>query len=556
MLFASCENNERTASEIIAETDQKTLKSEGLTLNNTIDSIQTLQTAKINHNKSLAEKKAIIKQQPVQPNLDSNQAKKERGNIATNEEPDSGNLKTDIGESFQVIKTKYDHVPFYMDFEDDDFFVVVNGKWDRHSLNRISEGNHFKMGLVNASGHEVLPLNFSAIHNPGIFDIHWLEVEKNNKSGLYNIATGMLIEPEFDLLLPSGNEDQLAIAKTGNDYFMIGKDGSSSEITDKKLIPEFFGLKKGILFRTSLPDIKQMRLTRMIEKNNAHLKEGSGVVFTPLYIKKLNVMYDSFQGITSTLNRQEMEFGTVGGISQIAKIVDISPDVKAFYVKFHTSGVDVEEYNIDKEKVITIGRNNVVLDSKTLLSSFNNEKPFCSHSSYKLLDQSLIEVKKYAQPADYYRDYAKMPIYAYKKIKENGTVETLNSVRFFDFTQFVKIDTTYLIDCLLKNNDPESPDYVDGNYNLLMTKHYDQEDLYVMIQEIYASYGQIFSDEKWASYFSGKDWYIPTYDDVTNQLTTTDQHNISVIKKVIDKMEGNEADFLKKDALIYAETEF
>lgn len=546
VLLISCATEQQKKTERPVENPPKNTNAEKSALTSTIDSIQKIKPVKEHTQLSSPETNQKI----------AGQTDKVKINSEPVSDTDNTIEERSLPLTYQLIIEKYDHVPFYFEAIEKSYFIVVNGTWDRYSLNSRSGRNQFKMGMVDLDGNEVLPVDLSGIHNPGIFGKSWIEIERGDKSGLFNIESGVIIKPQFSLLMPSQENNGIAIAKKNDQYFTITSDGNISPIKVTEEIPQFLGLKKGLLFRTTQPGIIQMHLTKMIQKNLNGIHEGTGVVFTPSYIKKLNVMYESFQGIVSSEIKQKMEFGTVGGISQITDVVEISPDIKAYFVKFHTSGVDIDEYSIDKQKVVTVSRNNEVIDSKNVLSSFNNEKPFCKNSAYTVIDNSLIEIIKYAYPAESFQDYSKMPIYTYKKIGSDGSIKMLNSNRFFDFTEFVKIDESYLNDCLLKNNDQESPDYVAGEYDLLVLKHYNTVDLQIMINEIYATYGKIFTEKRWDDYFKAKPWYVPTKDDVTNQLSETDLYNITLIEEIISKMKGNEEDFIKKDALIYAETDY
>lgn len=56
-------------------------------------------------------------------------------------------------------------------------------------------------------------------------------------------------------------------------------------------------------------------------------------------------------------------------------------------------------------------------------------------------------------------------------------------------------------------------------------------ELSLMKNEIYADYGQIFTDEKTKRYFSKKSWYTPLMEDVTELLSDVEAINIGKIEK-------------------------
>ena len=75
----------------------------------------------------------------------------------------------------------------------------------------------------------------------------------------------------------------------------------------------------------------------------------------------------------------------------------------------------------------------------------------------------------------------------------------------------------------------------------------DSEDLDFMIQEIYADYGLIFTDKKWADYFATQTWYKPRYNNVDSLLTIIDKQNLIFIKKKKVEMGLQELKQLEKE---------
>lgn len=58
-----------------------------------------------------------------------------------------------------------------------------------------------------------------------------------------------------------------------------------------------------------------------------------------------------------------------------------------------------------------------------------------------------------------------------------------------------------------------------------------KEDLAVMRNEIFASYGYKFKSKRWQDYFAQKYWYVPRYDDVTDKLNPIERNNIRIIQE-------------------------
>lgn len=66
---------------------------------------------------------------------------------------------------------------------------------------------------------------------------------------------------------------------------------------------------------------------------------------------------------------------------------------------------------------------------------------------------------------------------------------------------------------------------------------YTDEDLQLMINEIYACHGKSFKDKTKQAPFDGKSWYHPQYDDdkdVTSRFSPIEQYNVDLIRSVLD----------------------
>lgn len=57
-----------------------------------------------------------------------------------------------------------------------------------------------------------------------------------------------------------------------------------------------------------------------------------------------------------------------------------------------------------------------------------------------------------------------------------------------------------------------------------------KEDLKIMRNEIFARHGYIFKTAEMKSYFNNQNWYVPSYENVTNLLSEIEKKNITLIK--------------------------
>jgi hypothetical protein len=90
----------------------------------------------------------------------------------------------------EQLKTRYDSVIWFEHIEGKTYYYVVKGKWDRWNIDSINNKNHsnsYKMGLVNPELKEIIPPEYDLIHNINGTFTGLIEVEKNQKKGLFDV---------------------------------------------------------------------------------------------------------------------------------------------------------------------------------------------------------------------------------------------------------------------------------------------------------------------------------------------------------------------------------
>ncbi len=148
-------------------------------------------------------------------------------------------------------------------------------------------------------------------------------------------------------------------------------------------------------------------------------------------------------------------------------------------------------------------------------------------------------VKNHFKHADHY--IQKQDVYSksgYCPIPEREVVQEKIFIEYTEF-EYYKIGTDKQFQQLSRNNItyenrsyPQAANRIISNEELLLMK---LDDLELMCNEIYASYGFIFPDESWSTYFSTMHWYTPSQKNVVDLLSDVERINIAHILAITKK---------------------
>ena len=486
-----------------------------------------------------------------------NTTKATEGTVEVSEVPDSQKtIGTPLYQKYHQLKQMHDRLPYYLPIDSGYFFVTVKGEWSGYEVFENKTYVH-QIGLVNENNESILPVRYHHLGNPGIFGNYWIEIQQNQYKGLFNLKTRQLIEPKYDMIVPVKDSTILALAKKDIQNIIIDADGNQIEASELTENLNFLGLKEGTLFSITDNNLIPYYTTELFHSEKEEpmkdvfmsFEEGAGVIYAPLYLSQLNISNPLFSEIeVKEQNEAELYFTTDKGASSVYKISTITENIKAFFTKFIESGASSRGYFIEKEKLLTINKKNQLIDSTHLIKDYDG-RYLRLRESYSVLGDTLIEIVK---SGGSFLEYFNFPEYSYKWIQTDGKIKPLNTNRKFAFTKFVKINQEYFKHTLYKENKEGITDYVPGKFNILTFKHFSIEDLDIMRNEIFAEYGYRFKSDKLKQYFSKQLWYEPIFDNVDDQLSEIEKHNIEVILKVKQDMLQNEADYRKKKATFFS----
>lgn len=195
---------------------------------------------------------------------------------------------------------------------------------------------------------------------------------------------------------------------------------------------------------------------------------------------------------------------------------------------------------------------NVIIKDKTGKEIANLGETYeVFDNGIRFLNNGILEV---ATNTYYYEDgsdeFSKIlrggPLFSYFGVDAEGQFKKLKSNRLFACTEFTKIDESYLQrEFRLPLGDTKVAPK--NGFTFHKTHQYlCEEGISYMINEIYASYGYKFKNEKWQKIFEGYTWYQANKDNVDSDFSAIDKHNIEFLKQARDKLKGNEAAILQE----------
>lgn len=153
--------------------------------------------------------------------------------------------------------------------------------------------------------------------------------------------------------------------------------------------------------------------------------------------------------------------------------------------------------------------------------------------TFNKIDSSLMELRLSRNAEEGYSemdDDWDVPYYQYFSL-DNGTITKLESHRYYAFTQFVKMDSSYLegkfYDWNEESNKPNESDFPFDNM------------LISMRNEILADYGYNFADPEMKDNFTHRDWYKPRYlryEEFYDSMSEVDRYNLEFLERIIGSL--------------------
>ena len=447
----------------------------------------------------------------------------------------------------EQLKAKYDSVLWFAYYNNQTYYYVLKGKWEiekdlsDNTNSRDTIKDDYKIGLVGPDLKEIIPVNYTLIHNiSGTFP-NLIEVENGNNKGFFDLNGKEVVPVKYSNIYPIEDENNLAVLKDNQDYYYLKKDFTISEKVNLKLT-DFFSKIKDLKTAYNLKD----KAPKFITEYNSRSNNGA-IYLPPSYLVDLNLANKELDFINPLRQKNTSEY-SVNENAHEKYLITPAEKSQSEGNWFEASFYSVRDYFLggraefyDDKKFVIIDKKHDRIYQQTVVTDMGPEGSSsltgtCDMNSIKAINDSLFEVKagavlyfdlydstKYVSGGSYYNYYS----------LKNGKLIALPNKRYFGFTKYVKMDDSYLRGCYeitISSN----------NYKNHQTKTIEAitpEMLRYMKNEIYADYRYQFKDKRWERVFAymedhyGFDNEKPLNVAVDDSLTEIDKYNINWISQ-------------------------
>lgn len=444
----------------------------------------------------------------------------------------------------EKLKSKYDSVAWFDHVNKQTYYYVVKGTFNGDSINTTHFKATYRMGLVNPELQEIIPTDYDLVHNVNGTIDGLVEVQKDNKKGLYNLTGKLVVPVNYDQIYPLSNDANLAVLRNGDDFFYLKSDTTIGEKIAGFNISDALPKIKFLNHSFKLTDSAS---TNIMEYNSR--ENGNALVIPPSFLVDLGIIETQHE-FTNPLRKYGDDEGDEEAEATASLTIDFEGaknTEKSWLVSVFYSLYD--DYiggrgGLYQSKTVVLADKN-----KNRLMSFSASayqgleegdgltSDLCNENAITALGDSLYEFKTTSEFYEGLFDGSILidgPYYHYLKV-ENGKLVAQNSKRLFSCTQFAKLNDSYMKSCYVIRNDEHSDNKA--------VDHTTTEMLRYMKNEIYASYGYRFKNPKWSTVFIERfgDYYGDngkTNVTVDDSLTAIDKYNINWIDQKLKQQAG------------------
>lgn len=433
-----------------------------------------------------------------------------------------GDLIKKIRNDEDTLHILFGNVLAFTFWNDKQYYYVCDRTFNRTDLEGVTIGiDSAKMGLIGERKKLVLPMVYDMIYKPDATVADAVVIEKDRLQGLYRPEPYLLIEPAYDRIYPAIHADGIALVehdgKLGKMLFN-GEVVFNDTVWNTMSTTEPFGVNIDhnslLQLLHTWPDLLHRYTDQVVYSLRNHY------LFTQYYHESFDT---SINNELDTLNTDLDNFFVEVSFHQPQVEDMIWPSDIFQIVSMHSSRSlftrDRYFKQVDETKLKRVLFSLATTTDTMICKVWSAEDAGYADQGH-LLQITRPEFYRYSK-------YYEMPVHRFVSVDSKGVAELLDAPRYWDFTKYVRIDTTYLEGNLVQ----VEPTPAGGIF--MFKGYYDIEDLELMIQEIYAEHGYIFDDLKFHHYFNTKDWYKPLYTNVDDKLSDIERHNIEVIKRKI-----------------------
>lgn len=405
------------------------------------------------------------------------------------------------------LKEKFDSVVWVAAYGGNDYYYVTSANFD-------IKGSQAIMGVVDSLGENVVDigLSYSLIGNPGILGKDLVEIYQLGQVGLFDIIKKKEIVPaEYEWIIPYNKGKVYALVMTDAVGWLDQKYQYNQGFPDEEakkfyyslsFIPEDMAISSSSQALLEMPDEQRF---------------GSGTFITPAYLTSTGIferIYSDFS-MDGTSNRA----GTESVAASRSFFGAVTDKLDAIITTISSEYLEGREQFYSENKINFVNHEGEIVASSIILSK---------DIVIKKIDSTMIEIKTtYEETGDYWPDDGSefnLPKYTYFALADGG-IDELPSNRMFPYTEFIKIDLSYVTGRFTYYNTE-----VGG---LSTREQLSDATLLSMRNEILAEYGMIFTED--TPDFPRPQNYSPrySYQETKGYLNEIDRHNVDFIEKLL-----------------------
>lgn len=444
-------------------------------------------------------------------------------------------------------------VPYMMFVKDQVYFIVASINWQENKGDSdkqdMASTETYKVGLVNERNEIIIPIKYDKIYNMGGLAANLIEVELNGKLGAYDISGKELLKAEFDGIYPYTNaKDVWVQIRKGDQFGWLSTSGSFS--MDPSSHPNkalFEAQSVANLFTNWSFDSKSKQIIPLFEAQtdpkDQHEIESGGILVFPSYLYHLGLVPE----LTTDWNTSIEEYPVNGETTATIEIAHKTGNNQTIISAFSQYFSEPRGYYEERSDIITVNDKMEPIDKLSIEPDYLNVS-FSNDVRFRFINDNTLEMsitKEVQHPV-----YKIMTSYNYHNINAEGKIIPIDIKGFYTFTRTIKITDFYFKGCFVRNITTKEREREekklgeDAYINFAKSEHLTIADLDLMRNEIYAAHGYRFKSKKWQDYFGKQAWYTPQFDNVDDQLSEIEKHNVTAILNQKKKMEGHEAEFI------------
>lgn len=469
-----------------------------------------------------------------------------------------------------MLEQKFDSVIWYVNNGKQTYYYAVSGAWKNYFMEKGDvPATEYKMGLINEKGDTLIPFEYEFIGTIGFVKPSIVEVKRDGKYGFFDLDSGKLVlEPKYDMIIPYQHESSDAT------YLVL------QDTTYGWLSPAYqyhvgypsqhaidYAFNYGYLQNRIVLKVGNQVFCEIPSKDHI----GYGIIIPPSYYVK-NKIFDQVVGGINTTS-VPMNGWTDYIESAKSMVARIGEGIHAIISVLSERYIGGREEFYGSSQVTFMNENEEVMAE--------TEMPTDQEVVFTHLGDGLVELKATGAGWHYWTPGGErdIPVYKYFQIIDETTLEEKESKRIFNFTEFVKLDSSYItgtfavVDYVEPAYDPESePEVVEETRTENKQQEESSESVEVAdepVEEEY--YGEEYAEENYrdidmltvatlklirdeiaavngvrpdnaenASRFENQGYAMPytSRDQIHDPLSEIDAHNLNFLDKVINDFES------------------